>query len=296
MPFAEYKKPQTLEEALRLKEAQAGARFIAGGTDLLVQLKNKSIAAPLALISLRSISDLKGIAIGEKTRLGACTPISDILSNQGIAERYPVLFEAASHLGSVQIRNVATIGGNLCNASPCADTSLPLLVLDAKVELQGREGTRQVALEDFYRGPGQTCLNPGELLVAILLDPPRPHAKSIFFKKRRVAMDLAQASVAMLLELEGDICRFARIAAGSVAPTPMRLKPVEALLEGKKLTSELIAEAQALASRTISPITDLRASADFRRQIIGVFIKRGIEQLLPPPKKETMPPQDRRCQ
>lgn len=275
----DYYKPRSLDEAWELKEKIPGALFVAGGTDLMVKIKDGEVWPP-ALISLRSVPELSGIDNGDVTRIGASTTISDLLEHPSLRRKYPVLVEAAGRLGGSQIRNVATIGGNLCNCSPCADTATPLLVLEAKVRIRGRAGDREIPIDDFFAGPGESCLATGEILTDVLLDPPRPDARAVFLKKGRVRMDLAVASVAVLLEMEGKRCSRARIAAGSVAPVPLRLLKVEKLLEGNEISKELLSRARDIASREVSPITDIRATEDYRRLIIGVYVKRAVEKLL----------------
>jgi len=275
----DYLRPKSLKEALQQKKTIAGAKFISGGTDLLVQIKNRELQPP-ALISLRSIPELATIEINGGARIGALATISDIIQHNELGLNYPVLVEAARRLGSVQIRNVATVGGNLCNCSPSADMALPFLVLEAKVRLRTAKAKREIPLEEFFKGPGESCLSSDEILTDIILDPPHQKAKATFLKKGRVKMDLAIASLAVLLEMEGGRCRKARVAAGSVAPVPLRLYKVEALLEGSTVTEKLAAEAQRLATKIISPITDIRATEEYRRQIVRVYVKRGLEKIL----------------
>jgi carbon-monoxide dehydrogenase medium subunit len=275
----DYFRPKTLKEALHLKKTIAGAKFISGGTDLLVQIKNRELQPP-ALISLRSIPELATIEVNGGARIGALATISDIIQHPELGTSYPLLAEAAKYLGSVQIRNVATIGGNLCNCSPGADMGLPLLVLEAKVRLQSAKTSRDVPLEEFFKGPGESCLASDEILTDILLDPLPQKAKAIFLKKGRVKMDLAIASLAVLIEMDGKRCHKARIAAGSVAPVPLRLYQVETLLEGAAVSKELVTEAQQLATEIVSPITDLRSTEEYRRQIVGVQLRRGLEKIL----------------
>lgn len=275
----DYHRPNTLEEALQLKKALSGSRFIAGGTDLMVQIKNKEIR-PQALISLRSIPELFGIDINGTVRIGALTTISDIASNTRLTHDYPLLVDAAKHVGSIQIRNVATIGGNLCNCSPCSDMALPLLVLEAKVRTRNNRKSREIQVDRFFTDPGESCLVPDEVMTDILFPPPQPQAQTLFLKKGRVKMDLAIASVAILLELNGKECIKARVAAGSVAPVPLRLREVEACLEGSTLTQDTIIEAAKLAETSVSPITDIRSTEEYRRAITGVYVKRGIEILI----------------
>jgi carbon-monoxide dehydrogenase medium subunit len=274
-----YDKPQTIEDALQLRNKKKSAVYIAGGTDVLVQIKNREIR-PSTLISLRNIPGLVRIEVNGGARIGALTTIADIIQHPALGQSFPILGEAARKIGSVQIRNVATIGGNLCNCSPCADMALPLLVLEAKVRLRGSETTREVPIEDFFLGPGKSCLQADEIMTDILLDRQELNTVAFFKKKGRVQMDLAVASVAMLLEMEGDICRKARIAAGSVAPIPIRLRKVEELLESTPLEEKTILEAQRTAEESVAPITDIRSTEDYRREIVGVFIQRCLEEAL----------------
>lgn len=275
----DYYQPESLDEAFRLKKSIPTSLYISGGTDLIVRIKKRELN-PQAFISLRSIADLSGIENGKIIRIGAMTSISDLLKNPLLHEKYPVLIQAAQALGSVQIRNVATIGGNLCNGSPAADMAPPLLVLKAKVRLRSAQKSRDVPLEKFFRGPGETSRDPGEILTGILLEPFAPNTKAVFLKKGRTRMDLAVASVAALIRTEGNRCVEARVAAGSVAPTPLRLFEVEALLEGAPLSQDLLNEAQQLASKSVSPISDIRSTSDYRRHLVGVLVKRALEELL----------------
>lgn len=279
MKHFEYHRPLSLEEAWELKKKIPDSLFIAGGTDVLVGIKNSEIN-PRALISLRSIPGLDRIDTGKVTRIGALATISDIIQNPGLQKDFPALVEAAKSLGSVQIRNVATIGGNLCNCSPCADMALPLLVMEARVRLQTAQGKREILLDEFFKGPGKSCLTSNEIMTDILLDTPPKKTKAVFMKKGRVKMDLAVASVAVRLEMEGNKCLKARVAAGSVAPVPLRLSKVEAILEGATLTQKHVAEAQRLTEDSVLPITDIRSTEEYRRQITGVFVKRAIERAL----------------
>jgi carbon-monoxide dehydrogenase medium subunit len=274
-----YHKPKTLEEAFRLRKEKPGAAFIAGGTDVMVQIKNRELR-PSDLISLRNIPGFARIEVNGGARIGALTTIADIVQHSALGRSFPVLVEAARSIGSVQIRNVATIGGNLCNCSPCADMALPLLVHEAKLRLQSSETTREVPIEEFFKGPGESCLLANEIVTEICLAPPDKNVQAVFLKKGRVKMDLSVASVAVLLEMDGDLCRKARIAAGSVAPVPLRLRAVEEILEGSILSEKIIRNAQRLSEESVSPITDIRSSEDYRRQIVGVFVKRGLTRAL----------------
>ncbi|MFV1959009.1 MAG: xanthine dehydrogenase family protein subunit M [Planctomycetota bacterium] len=283
MRIEAYHRPASLAEVFRLLREDGEARLVAGGTDLLVRRG----APARTLISLRGVVELRGIGIRDTgiggvgiRGIGAATPVADLASHPDLAAHYPVLVQAARRLGSEQIRSVATLGGNLCRAAPCADLAPPLLVLEARAAIQGPQGTREVGVEDFFTGPGETCLGPGEVLTAVHLDPPRPGAVGLFLKKGRVRMDLSIASVALLLEADGGRCRRIRIAAGSVAPRPIRLREVEALLEGALLDGPRLEEAARLASATVAPITDIRSTEAYRRHVVGVYVRRAIERIL----------------
>jgi len=275
----DYYQPESLEEAFRFKKDHPKALYISGGTDLMVRIKKKELH-PSALVSLRSIDELSGIENSRVIRIGAGTTISYLLKNPWLHEKYPVLIQAAHTLGSGQIRNVATIGGNLCNGSPAADMAPPLLVLEAKVRLQDDKKSREISLEKLFLGPGKSCLAPGEILNHILLATPQQDTKSIFLKKGRTRMDLAVASAAVLIRNDGKRFLKARVAVGSVAPTPLRLFAVENLLEGALFSQDLLNKAQRLASRSVSPITDIRSTAEYRRHLVGVLIRRALEELL----------------
>lgn len=275
----DYFLPQSLEEALELKKKIPNSRFIAGGTDLMVQIRGGELK-PSALISLRSIPDLSSIEINGSIRIGAMTTVTDLIYNPDLEHQAKLLVDAARRVGSPQIRNVATVGGNLCNCSPCADLALSLLVLEAKARIQSLSGTQDVPLQKFFESPGKSCLSPDQILTDIFIEPVSSNTKSVFLKKGRVKMDLAVASVALLLEMEGEICRKARVAAGSVAPVPLRLQKVEVLLEGQALSPELADLAQRMASESVAPISDIRGTEEYRRQIVGVYVKRGMAQIL----------------
>ena len=278
-----YLKPGSLAEVFRLKEDMPDARFVGGGTDVMVQIKNRAIT-PATLISLRSVPELQGIDARGAVRIGALTTITDLIQNDILRSRFPVLVQAARRLGSAQIRNVATLGGNLCNCSPCADTATPLLVLEARAVLQNPRGTREIPLSEFFKQPGETCMASDEILVQVLIPAFNASRKgsgvrAAFCKHGRVKMDLAVASLSVLIQTEGDKVTKARLAAGSVAPVPLRLTKVEDLLEGKVLSGKLIGDAVGLAEESVSPIDDIRSTAEYRRHMVGVFTRRALESL-----------------
>ncbi|MBI3201904.1 MAG: xanthine dehydrogenase family protein subunit M [Myxococcales bacterium] len=278
MPF-DYHRPATLEEAWRLAAADPEARFVAGGTDVMVRIREGKIT-PRALISLSRISDLARIAIGPTVVIGAGVRVAELERNASIRHALPVLSQAAALLGSTQIRNVATLGGNLCNASPCADLAPPLLVHDARARIATVSGAREIPLATFFVGPRASVLAPGEVLSAVVVDPPAPTARAVFLKQGRVRMDIALASLAVLLETDGQRCTRARVAAGSLGPCPMRLTETEAILTSGTLDDATLARARAAAESEVRPISDVRAGADYRRHLAGALLERAVRSLL----------------
>jgi carbon-monoxide dehydrogenase medium subunit len=274
-----YHRPDSLEEAWRILASEEDACPVAGGTDLIVRARQRKTRLPATLVSLRRIAELRRIDEGETFRIGSLATMAECAEHPGLRAAFPSLAAAAGTMGSVQIRNLATVGGNLCNASPCAELATPLLVHEARVEIRGADRVREVPLEEFFRAPGVSCLEPGELLSAVLVGRPAPESRSLYQRKGRVRMDLAQASLALRLEMEAGRCRLARVAAGAVAPTPIRLGEVEALLEGERISPPLLERVGELAGRGIRPISDVRAGAGYRRRMVGVFARRGVERL-----------------
>jgi len=280
MSFAcDYHRPTTLDEAWTLAARTPGARFIAGGTDVMVRIREGKVRPP-ALISLRAIADLRRSDLGAPIVIGAGVRLADLAASRDLERALPVLVQAARRVGSVQIRNAATLGGNLCNASPCADTAPPLLALDARVELASAAGMREVSLSEFFVGPRASILQPGEILRAVVVDPIGPAVRGSFLKKGRVQMDIALASVAVVLELDGRRCVRARVAVGSLGPRPMRLPTVERVLGGASIDAGVLAAARAAAEAEVRPISDVRAGADYRRHLAGVLLERGVRTIL----------------
>lgn len=281
------KRPEPLEilQPASLKEASAivkdkgpGGRFLAGGTDLLIAVKEKGLA-PKYVVDLKRIPDLAGIREEKDgaVTIGALTTLHAVETAPVILKRYPFLAQSAAEVGSVQIRNRATIGGNMANATPSADVAPALLCLDARVKISGLSGERTIALERLFRGPGQTALAPEEILTAILI-PAGPALAGEYIKfSPREMMDLAYVGVAVALALNGgNQCGAARIALGAVSPTPMRARKTEALLENQTITEALAEKAGAEAAAESKPISDVRSSADYRREMVRVNTARAI--------------------
>lgn len=273
----EYLEPNTIEEAiLQLNTYGDKAKVIAGGTDLIVRMKMDAVH-PEYLINIARIPALRYLIRDKGLRIGALTRFQELENWTLIREKYTALFEAARSVSRAQIKNMGTVGGNLCNASPAADSAPPLLVLGGKVKLVGGGPERMVPLEDFYVGPGKTVLSSKELLVEVQLPESKDGTGSAFLKVVRVAADPAKLNVAVAIEREKDVCRDCRIALGSVAPIPFRTIEAEGILKGKRLTEDLIEATSQKASEEIQPITDIRSTVEYRREVAKVIVRDAIK-------------------
>lgn len=268
--------PNSVEEAV---EALAGgaATILAGGTDLMLRGEAGKSETPPTLMNIRRIAEIRGITeAGDIIRIGALTTITDLLADDIIAARLPSLGDMADQFGSNQIRNMATLGGNVCNASPAGDALVPLIVLDARVELASKSAagmqTRTLALADFITAPGKTEIRPDEILVSVNIPVPAPGFVAGFRKVGpRPALEIAVVSVAIGGVLENRILKNVRVAFGAVAPTPIRGAKTEAVLGGRALDAETMAAAGAAAEEDISPISDIRATDWYRKHLIRVM-------------------------
>lgn len=275
----EYFEPATLAEAVALLGRCDGrASVLAGGTDLLVEIK-EHVRRPDYVVNIKRIPGMDALSYDAKVglRFGALVTSRAIEISPVVQEKYPGLLQAVRELGSIQVRNRATIVGNICRASPSADTLPPLIADGASARIFGPAGDRKVALEDFFTGPGRTVLERDELVTEITIPPPPPRTGKIYIKHgRRKAMELATVGVAVSLTLEDDACREARIALGAVAPTPIRARQAEALLRDRAISERLIETAAQAAMAEVLPISNVRASAEYRRQMVGVLTKRAL--------------------
>ena len=270
----DYLKPSTLREAVRiLARYGSRARALAGGTDL-VGLISDGMATPEAVVDLKGIPRLDRIEFKNGVlSIGALVTFSDLRDSSIIARKFPVICEMTGWVASVGIRNRATIIGNLCSAVPCCDSGAVLLVYDAAVQIAGPAGRRKVPLRDWFLGPRQTVLRRGEVATGVTVPLPKKKHGACFVKLRRYeGEDLAQASVTVLA-LAGN--RY-RISFGSVAPRPIAGERIEALLEGQPLSDELIQKAVRLVPEDIAPITDIRATKEYRAHMVGVMLERGL--------------------
>jgi len=258
-----------------------------GGTDLAPQTESGVRQYQAKLVNIRRIEELGGIdTAGHEIRIGATTTVSAIHRHAALAQIAPVLVEAAEHFASEQIRNAASVGGNLCNASPAGDLSPPLLVLGAAAELacwrDGAVQTRRVPLEQFFVGPGKTVRRPDELLTAVVFARPAADYVCRFRKSGpRPALEISTVSLAIGARLAGGRLADVRVAMGSVAPTPLRARHVERALEGKTLDATTIAAAVAAATQDAKPIDDVRASAWYRGHLVNVFVQEVLDELRP---------------
>ncbi len=277
-PF-EYFAPRTLTEAIEtLARYNGQARVLAGGTNLVLNLKEGK-ESPRAVVNVKRIPELRGLAFNSHLTLGALTTVEDIHRSPVIVEHFPALAYAASTMASVQIRNLATVGGNLCNAAPSADLAPILIAFDAVARIAGPRGERRVPLEVFFTGPGTTVLSPGELLVAVEI-PPWGGPAWYLKHATRTWMDIAVVGVACALRMDGGVCAEARVVLGAVAPTPLRVRRAERELVGETLTPQRIDRAAKIAAGESKPIDDVRGSAWYRRQMVEVLTRRGLMQLI----------------
>ena len=277
----EYISPKTKEEVLKiLKQEKSKACIVAGCSNVLPYIKDKIISGKL-LLDISGIGELNYIRKSEgNLYIGAATTISDLINSKVIREECSVLHQAAEDFADPTVRNSATIGGNLADASPAADVAPPLLVLYAVLEIESINGKREVSLKDFFSGPRKTVLHDDEMITSIKIKSDSLNKNGCFIKLGlRQAMAISLASIAMILETEEEKVTDVRIAMGSVAPTPLRLINVEEFLVNQKIDDVLLEEAMKKVSETVKPIGDVRASADYRRYVSGVLFKRAFNKL-----------------
>jgi carbon-monoxide dehydrogenase medium subunit len=270
--------PQALEW---LNTYRARARVLAGGTDLYLRLR-QSVFLPDYVIDLKRVPDLDYITATREggVQIGPTALQESVARSLLIRQMYPALAEAAGWVGSVQTRNRATLVGNLCNASPAADTAPALLSYGAQVKMASINGERRVPLEEFFVGPGKTVLQDNELLAELVLPAPAPHTGAAFFRRTRTAMDIAVVCGAAMLTVADGTCQDVRIALGAVGPTPMRAPRAESALRGQALTEPLIEDASRIAAEEARPIDDVRSSAEYRREMVSILTRRGLKQAL----------------
>jgi CO/xanthine dehydrogenase FAD-binding subunit len=279
-----YFAPTSLDEGLTLL-SDSDATLLAGGTDLMPQTQAGRVRFGRVLVNLRHIGELAGIAhAGEVIRIGALTTVTELMQSELLRREAGTLVDACDHFASAQLRNAATIGGNVCNASPAGDLLVPLLVLDARVELaskpNGERRTRSVPLREFFAGPGRTIRERSEVLVAVVLPIPAAGFVARFVKfGARPALDISAVSIGVAGVRRDGVLSDVRVAFGAVAPTPMRAPRTEAALEGRRLDAVTIAAAAAVARDEVRPISDVRASDWYRRELIHNLTKRVLDDV-----------------
>ena len=279
----EFIQPQNVKETLRaLKKWGGKGLLVAGGTNVLPDLRAKKIL-PKALIDLSRLESLSFIE-AEKggIRIGALTSIADIAASKLLQKKAPLLCEAARHLGNPPVRNRATLGGNLAKASPAADTAVPLLALEAVVGVRGGGSRgRQIPLDQFFIAPNRNALKPDEMIADLTFPLPSPGSKMAYRKMGlRKAMAISVITLGFVLDWRKGICRRIRIGFGAVAPKPIRAYQSENILSGKEITTELLRACAREAEREVSPITDIRGGAEYRRAMAAVLLQRTLGEAL----------------
>jgi len=294
----DFYQPATLHEAsLLLKQNGPGGRFLAGGTDLVIAMKEKGLL-PKYIVDLKRLPGLSGIRENRdgSISLGALTTLHEIETSPLIKRKYPFLAQSAAEVGSIQIRNRATIGGNMANASPSADTSPALMALGATASIASASGERNIAVEEFFKGPGQNAMTSDEILTEVTIPKTGANLVGEYIKfSPREMMDLAYVGVAVVYNLANDKkCTGVRIVLGAVAPTPIRAVRAEAALEGQVLSEAVAEKAGQIAAEEAKPISDVRSSADYRRAMVGTMTKRALLNAAVGPAKSWVDRRDRR--
>lgn len=285
LPKFDYIAAQSLDEASNLLvELGPTARIMAGATDLVIPMKDHAVKPePEYLIDIKKLPDLNQLEYSEEEglKIGALTTLRTVEHSPLVKQVNPAVAVAAKSIASTQIRAKGTMVGNICNASPSCDSGPIVLASDARILYHGQDGDREMKAGEFFKGVKKTALEPGEIVTAIVFPPLKKNQKAVYIKHSvRKAMDLAIVGVAVVITVENGICTDARIAVGAVAATPIRTPKSETFLIGKKLTDEVIEEAAQLTMESCSPISDIRASKEYRSAMVKVFTKRAIKKAL----------------
>jgi len=274
----EYLAPKTLDEAISLLDnhKDKGARILAGGTDLLVKMKTIDLKTDY-LISIKNIPELNFIDTADGLKIGAAVPLSHIERIGKVKERYPALYEGIKSMAAIAVRNMGTIVGNICNASPAADTIPPLIAYGAEVKLVSIRGERTGLVEDFVTGVGKTVIEADEIISQVNIPEMNKNSGSAFSKKGRVKADIAKINLAVYLEREDNICKDCKIVLGSVAVKAIRAKEAEGLFKGQTVSASLIDKIAKKASEEIKPIDDIRSSVEYRTEIARVIVEDAVK-------------------
>jgi carbon-monoxide dehydrogenase medium subunit len=270
--------PSSLSECLAALGDGGDVKMVAGGTDLLPQMKN-GLVKPTRVVDLTGVPELRALETNGDgaLRVGAAVTARDIEQSEVARSGFLALAEGAGVVGSYQVRNLATIGGNVCNSAPSADMSPPLVAMDAVAVIEGPNGRRILPITDFFQGVRRTALEPGELLVEVVIPAPESGSGGMYLRHTpRRELDIAVVGVASQLTIQDGRCTKARIALGAVAPVIVRAEEAEAMLVGEEVTPALIEEAATLAVQSARPISDQRGSAEFRRHLVRVLTRRTL--------------------
>jgi carbon-monoxide dehydrogenase medium subunit len=282
LPKFDYFAPQTLQETCELLEKHGGdAKLLAGGTDLLVSLRARE-QRPKSIIDIKGVKELHELSYDDKRGLaiGAAVNLNKLIHYDAVSKSYPLLREAVSTIGDYEIRNRATLVGNICNGSPAADSAPALLVLDASANIASRKGKRDVPVREFHTGVKKTVLSSSELVTSIRVPTPPKGSRGGYLKARRtVGEDLAVVGVGGLVTPATKGGKSIRLAYASVAPTPVRAFEAEKIFESNKPLDELLDQAMPIVSKTVSPISDVRGGKDYRVNLVEVLTRRLVRQL-----------------
>jgi CO/xanthine dehydrogenase FAD-binding subunit len=270
----EYLDPKTLDEAINLLDyyKDKSARILAGGTDLLIKMKTTDLKINY-LMNIKNIPELNFIDTTNGLKIGAAVPLSHLERVEKVNEKYPALYEGIKSMGAIAVRNMGTIVGNICNASPAADTVPSLIAYGAEVKLVSKRGERAVLVEDFITGVGKTVIEADELVTQVNIPEMKKNSGSAFSKKGRVKADIAKINLAVCLEREDNFCKDCKIVLGSVAVKAIRVKKAESLLKGQTVSTFLVDKIAKRASEEIEPIDDIRSSVEYRTEITRVMVE-----------------------
>ena len=280
LPHFDYYMPGTIEEAIGLLQSKGpDARVMAGGTDLMIKMRHGGLKLK-TIVALKGIKGLDQIRFDKAAGLtiGATALLADVATHPDILKFYPTVAAAARGTANAQVRNMGTVIGNLCNASPAADNAPTLLALGADVHIRGPLGERMMPLEEFFRGPGVTALQPFEIVTAVHVAVPSPNSATAYLSlSARGKLDCTAVGAAAKVTLNGSKCEDVRVFISACGPTPIRAVKAESIIRGKEWTADVLEKAGVQASEETTPITDLRASANYRSKIVAVLARRALQ-------------------
>jgi carbon-monoxide dehydrogenase medium subunit len=282
LPGFDYYAPGTLQEAIELLDKLGkDTKLLAGGTDLIVNMRAR-LEHPKNLIDLKRAKELHELSYNEKRGLsiGACVSLNRLIQDNNVAKIYPIIKDAAESIADFQVRNRATLVGNICNASPAADTAPALLVLNATVNIASRKGIRKIPIQDFFKGVKKTVLASNEIVTSVNVPTPPTASRGGYLKARRtLGEDVALVGVGGLLIPNGGSVTELRLAYASVASTPVRIFEAEKIARSKRATEQLLEEAMPIIMRTVSPISDVRSGKEYRANLVKVLTHRLVSKL-----------------